>query len=68
MYQAAGTAGQFIDFLLAARRGAYAAPRFFRKAIRRHGEPEVMTIDKVAPVPPLWQCSMPTNRGEKYHY
>ncbi|BEM41300.1 hypothetical protein SME10J_50270 (plasmid) [Serratia marcescens] len=40
------TAGQTIDFLLAARRDTAAALRFFRKAIRHHGEPEVVTIDK----------------------
>nr|ALG88650.1 ISYps1 transposase [Pectobacterium carotovorum] len=33
-------------FLLTARRDAPAALRFFRKAIRHHGEPEVITIDK----------------------
>lgn len=38
--------GQTIDFLLTARRDAAAALRFFRKAIRNHGEPEVVTIDK----------------------
>ncbi|CNI84723.1 transposase [Yersinia rohdei] len=35
-----------IDFLLTAKRDAAAALRFFRKAIRQHGEPEVVTIDK----------------------
>ncbi len=29
-----------------AKRDAAAALRFFRKAIRQHGEPEVVTIDK----------------------
>lgn len=38
--------GQTIDFLLTAKRHASAALRFFRKAIRHHGEPEVVTIDK----------------------
>lgn len=37
---------QTIDFLLTARRDAAAALRFFRKAIRHHGVPEVVTIDK----------------------
>lgn len=46
MYRAVDTAGQTIDFLLTARRDAAAALRFFRKAIRHHGEPEVVTIDK----------------------
>lgn len=46
LYRAVDTAGQTIDFLLTARRGAAVALRFFRKAIRHHGEPEVVTIDK----------------------
>ena len=35
-----------LDFLLTAKRDAAAALRFFRKAIRHRGEPEVVTIDK----------------------
>ena len=46
LYRAVHTAGQTIDFLLAAKRDTAAALRFFRKAIRHHGEPEVVTIDK----------------------
>lgn len=46
LYRAVDTTGQTIDFLLTARRDAAAALRFFRKAIRQHGEPEVVTIDK----------------------
>ncbi|MEG0533660.1 MAG: DDE-type integrase/transposase/recombinase, partial [Citrobacter sp.] len=38
--------GQTIDFLLTAKRDAAAALRFFRKAIRHQGKPEVVTIDK----------------------
>jgi len=38
--------GQAIDFLLTAKRDAAAALRFFRKAIRHHGEQEVVAIDK----------------------
>lgn len=45
LYRAVDTAGQTIDFLLTAKRDA-AAQRFFRKAIRHHGEPEAVTIDK----------------------
>ena len=45
-YRAVDTSGQTFDFLLTARRDAAAALRFFRKAIRHHGEPEVVTIDK----------------------
>lgn len=40
------TAGQTIDFLLTAKRDAAAALRFFRKAIRHQGEPELVTLDK----------------------
>ena len=46
LYRAVDTAGHTIDFLLTARRDSAAALRFFRKAIRHHGEPEVVTIDK----------------------
>ncbi|MGJ3290463.1 IS6 family transposase, partial [Klebsiella michiganensis] len=46
LYRAVDTDGQTIDFLLTARRDAAAALRFFRKTIRNHGEPEVVTIDK----------------------
>jgi len=45
-YRAVDTAGQTIDFLLTAKRDSAAALRFFRKAIRHHGEPDVVTIDK----------------------
>jgi transposase-like protein len=40
------TSGQTIDFLPTAKRDATAALRLFRKAIRHHGKPEVVTIDK----------------------
>ncbi len=46
LYRAVDTAGQTIDCLLTAKRDAGAALRFLRKAIRQHGEPEVVTIDK----------------------
>ncbi|WP_274851781.1 IS6 family transposase [Serratia marcescens] len=46
LYRAVDTAGQTIDFLLTAKRDAPAALRSFRKAIRQHAEPEVVTIDK----------------------
>ncbi|WP_419669969.1 IS6 family transposase [Xylella fastidiosa] len=46
LYRAVDTAEQTIDFLLTARRDAVAALRFFHKAIRHHGEPELVTIDK----------------------
>lgn len=44
--RAVDTAGQSIDFLLIAKRDVATALRHFRKAIRHHGEPEVVTIDK----------------------
>ncbi|WP_395300780.1 IS6 family transposase [Enterobacter sp. ECC-175] len=46
LYRAVDSTGQTIDFLLTSRRDAVAALRFFRKAIRNHGEPKVVTIDK----------------------
>ncbi len=46
LYRAVDSAGQNIDFLLTAKRDTAAALRLFRKAIRHHGEPEVVTIDK----------------------
>lgn len=46
LYRAVDTAGQTVDVLLTAMRDAAAALRLFRKAIRYHGEPEVITIDK----------------------
>nr|UVN17726.1 Integrase core domain protein [Xenorhabdus vietnamensis] len=46
LYRAVDTAGQTIDFLLTAKRDTAAALRFFRKAIRHQGKPEVVTIDK----------------------
>ncbi|MCP9270404.1 IS6 family transposase [Xenorhabdus sp. XENO-1] len=46
LYRAVDSTGQTIDFLLTAKRDAAAALRFFRKAVRHHGEPEVVTTDK----------------------
>ncbi|MCX8965521.1 IS6 family transposase [Erwinia psidii] len=46
LYRAVDTDAQTIDFLRTVKRDAAAALRFFRKAIRHHGEPEVVTIDK----------------------
>ena len=46
LYRAVDSTGQTIDFLLTAKRDAAAALRFFRKAIRHQGEPEVITLDK----------------------
>ncbi|MGJ0638379.1 IS6 family transposase [Xenorhabdus bovienii] len=46
LYRAVDSNGQTIDFLLTAKRDAAPALRFFRKAIRHHDEPEVVTLDK----------------------
>lgn len=46
LYQAVDSEGQTIDCLLTAKRDAAAALRFFRKAIKHHGEPGRVTIDK----------------------
>ena len=46
LYRAVDKEGQTIDFLLTARRDKKAALRFFKKAVRQHGLPEKVTIDK----------------------
>ena len=45
LYRAVDKQGQTIDFLLTEHRDKEAALRFLKKAIRRHGVPEKMTID-----------------------
>src|SRR5712692_663841 len=45
LYRAVDKQGQTIDFLLTEQRDQEAALRFLKKAIRRHGVPEKMTID-----------------------
>jgi putative transposase len=46
LYRAVDKEGQTVDFLLTIYRDKKAALRFFKKAIRQHGLPEKMTIDK----------------------
>ena len=46
LYRAVDKEGQTIDFLLTAHRDKKAALRFFKKAVRQHGLPEKVTIDK----------------------
>ncbi|WP_036242577.1 IS6 family transposase [Methylobacter luteus] len=46
LYRAVDRDGQTIDFLLTAHRDKQAALRFFRKAVRQHGLPDKVTIDK----------------------
>ena len=45
LYRAVDKHGQTIDFLLTEHRDAEAALRLLKKAIRRNGVPETMTID-----------------------
>src|ERR671922_1318017 len=45
LYRAVDKIGQTIDFLLTEQRDEEAALRFLKKAIRRHGVPEKITID-----------------------
>jgi transposase-like protein len=45
LYRAVDKQGQTIDFLLTEQRDQEAALRFLKKAIRRHGLPEKITID-----------------------
>src|SRR3954463_5389703 len=44
LYRAVEKTGQIIDFLLTEQRDEEAARRFLKKAIRRHGVPEKITI------------------------
>jgi putative transposase len=46
LYRAVDRDGQTIDFLLTAHRDKRAARRFFKKAVRQHGLPTTVTIDK----------------------
>jgi putative transposase len=46
LYRAVDKAGQTVDFLLISHRDKKAALRFFRKAVRQHGLPDKVTIDK----------------------
>src|SRR5262245_6663581 len=45
LYRAVDTYGETIDFLLTEHRDTEAALRFLKKAIRRNGLPETITID-----------------------
>jgi transposase-like protein len=45
LYRAVDTYGESVDFLLTEHRDQEAALRFLRKAIRRNGVPETITID-----------------------
>ena len=46
LYRAVDRDGNTIDFLLTAHRDKKAARRFFKKAVRQHGLPAKVTIDK----------------------
>jgi putative transposase len=46
LYRAVDKEGQTIDFLLRAKRDKIAAKAFFDKAMRQHGVPEKVTMDK----------------------
>lgn len=46
LYRAVDKEGQTVDFLLTRHRDKQAALRFFKKAIRQHGLPNKVTIDK----------------------
>jgi transposase-like protein len=46
LYRAVDKEGQTVDFLLTAHRDKAAAKRFFAKAMRHHGIPEKVTMDK----------------------
>ena len=46
LYRAVDRDGQTLDFLLTAPRDKQAARRFFKQAVRQHGLPDKVTIDK----------------------
>ncbi len=46
LYRAVDRDGQTLDFLLTAYRDKQAARRFFKQAVRQHGLPATVTIDK----------------------
>ena len=46
LYRALDKEGQTLDFLLTAHRDKQAALRFLKKAVRQHGLPDKVTIDK----------------------
>jgi transposase-like protein len=48
LYRAVDKQGRTVDFLLSERRDVAAAKRFFRKAIKSHPTPRVITLDAYA--------------------
>ncbi len=46
LYRAVDKEGNTIDYLLRAKRDTKAAKRFFKKAIKRNGHPELVNVDK----------------------
>lgn len=46
LYRAVDEYGTTIDFLLRAKRNTQAAKSFFKKAIKQHGKPEKINVDK----------------------
>ncbi|MDE9480093.1 IS6 family transposase, partial [Xenorhabdus bovienii] len=46
LYRAVDSDGNTVEFLLTAHRDKKAALRFFKKAMRQHGQPDVVTLDK----------------------
>ena len=48
LYRAVDKQGRTVDFLLSERRDVSAAQRFFRKALKSHPTPRVITLDAYA--------------------
>uniref|UniRef100_A0A077NI75 Transposase n=1 Tax=Xenorhabdus bovienii str. feltiae Moldova TaxID=1398200 RepID=A0A077NI75_XENBV len=46
LYRAVDSDGNTVEFLLTAHRDKKAALRFFKKAMRQHGQPDGVTLDK----------------------
>ncbi len=78
LYRAVDRDGQTLDFLLTAHRDKPAALRFFKKAVRQHGLPATVAIDKsgansaaieedTAPTIEIRQSQYLNNRVEQDH-
>ena len=46
LYRSVDKEGKTVDFLLTVKRDKAAANRFFEKAMRHNGDPEIVTMDK----------------------
>jgi len=54
LYRAVDKQGRTVDFLLSERRNVAPAKRFFRKAVKSHPRPRVITLDSYAASHRCW--------------